>query len=522
MNFPMTHLEHFSSSAALQKYLLKETKPGDLAVVPHRRLARQVWHKQRLANLTLGRPAWEPLPLITLPDWWSELYKNLWPPYALAPPLLRLALWRRAIEAGPSLDGVAPDLEWAQALDEAYDLLLRHALPLEAPGAADTPLVGWRREVTRIFRALLREEGWLAPGEVPGFLQEALEHQELPLPARLWVVGLETTAPVEESWLAAVGRHVPVTRLLLRGNPDHVKQGVVLPDREEEMAWVAARLLECQGEGLPLHRLAVTSPVMDRYASRLQHFLQDLLGPAVGELGFAYNLSRGPALADTPLWNAALLPLTFLARGERREDLVALLLSPYYQTLQAHQGQLAFWDRAFREKGLAQGWGGLLAAAEQNSPDNPALKLILATLDDLWSQGRSSPATGLEWAAWLREAWRRLGFPGSLAEGEKLQFERSAARLGDFSAALGEETLPPAGALSWLNHEAKDDVLPGPGVQDAGIQVMGWLEMRGLDFDRVFCLGMNSGAFPGASRPLPLLSRTEREQVLGGTQESQD
>jgi RecB family exonuclease len=65
-------------------------------------------------------------------------------------------------------------------------------------------------------------------------------------------------------------------------------------------------------------------------------------------------------------------------------------------------------------------------------------------------------------------------------------------------------------------------VLPGSGKEEAGVQVLGWLEMRGLDFDRVFCLGMNSGAFPGSPRPLPLLSRFERERVLGGTQESQD
>jgi RecB family exonuclease len=459
---------------------------------------------------------------MTLPDWWAELYKNLWPPFALAPSLVRLSLWRQAIDAGPHLEGVAPDLEYAQALDEAHELLLRHALPLDAPGPADTPLVRWRRQVTRIYGELLRKEGWLAPGEVPHFLHDALLHQEIPLPDRLWVVGLETAAPVEERWLSAVARHIPVTRLLLRGNPDHLKQGVALPDREEEMAWVAARLLECQGEGLPLHRLAVTSPVMDRYAPRFQHYLQDLLGPAVGEEGCAYNLSQGPALAATPLWNAALLPLAFLAHGERREDLVALLLSPYYETLQAQQGHLALWDRGFREKGAAQGWEDLRAAADLISHDKQTLREILAALDDLWSHPGSSPATGQAWAAWLRQAWQRLGFPGRLVEGEKFQFERIAAILGDFSAALGDEVLPSADALAWLNHGVKDGALPGPGVQDAGLQVLGWLEMRGLDFDRVFCLGMNSGAFPGPARPLPLLSRAEREQVLGGTQESQD
>ena len=42
-----------------------------------------------------------------------------------------------------------------------------------------------------------------------------------------------------------------------------------------------------------------------------------------------------------------------------------------------------------------------------------------------------------------------------------------------------------------------------PRIQAAGIQVLGLLEMRGLDFSRVFCLGLNSGALPAPPRPLP-------------------
>ena len=234
----MTHLKSFSSSASLQQYLLDETTPDTLVLVPHRRLARQVWHKQRLANLRQGRTAWEPLPFKTLPDWWAELYRNLWPPYALAPRLVRLGLWRRAIEAGPSLPGIAPDLEWTQALDEVHELLRRHALPLDSPSPAEPPLVGWRREVTRIYRELLLEEGWVSKGEAPEYLLANFGKKGMSLPSRLVVVGLQTLAPLEERWLEAVAQHVSVTRLLIRGNPDHLREGLVLPDREEEMAWV--------------------------------------------------------------------------------------------------------------------------------------------------------------------------------------------------------------------------------------------------------------------------------------------
>ena len=75
--------------------------------------------------------------------------------------------------------------------------------------------------------------------------------------------------------------------------------------------------------------------------------------------------------------------------------------------------------------------------------------------------------------------------------------------------------------LEWLKIGAQRVILPGPGIQAAGIQVLGLLEMRGLDFAHVFCLGMNSGTLPAPPRPLPLLTAGENRLILGGTYQSQ-
>ena len=48
----------FPTSSALQDYLLLEARPGTLTLVPHQRLARQVWHRQRLKALEQGLAAW--------------------------------------------------------------------------------------------------------------------------------------------------------------------------------------------------------------------------------------------------------------------------------------------------------------------------------------------------------------------------------------------------------------------------------------------------------------------------------
>ncbi len=121
-------LKLFSTAAALQDFLLKEAGPGDLVVVPHQRLAQQLWQRQRRGQLQAGRPAWEPLPLVTLQGWLHDLYQSLWSEVALAPDLQRLSLWLQAIKATPALSGTNAELPWAQALDETYNILCRHSL----------------------------------------------------------------------------------------------------------------------------------------------------------------------------------------------------------------------------------------------------------------------------------------------------------------------------------------------------------------------------------------------------------
>jgi RecB family exonuclease len=514
---PVTRI--FSSCRDLQSFLLEEAAPANLIIVPHQRLAYQLWHRQRLENLEAGTQAWEPLPCLTLGAWWQELCRHLWLPEAPASSLTRLIRWRRAMEAGPALEGVQPDLKWAKALDETYEILCRHLLPLTDPQSGDPPLVAWRRQVTQIFEALLEEEGLLPPARLPRRLLEALEQEAIRLPGKILTVGLEKPAPIEELWLKAVAARSEVHRLQVRGNPQGVREAYTLPGPEEEMEWVAARLVACHDrDKVPLHRLAVTSPAMDDYSPRFRRVLAELLGPAEQEGRWAYNFSAGPSLGETPLFAAAFLPLRFVSWGERREELVSLFLSPYFRALAEKQADVARWDRLFREQGISQGWERLKAAAvSEFRPDSRLLERLEQALAAL-AKGRQPLR---DWLAGIKVSWERLGFPGELNETEALQYRRLLDLLDDLGQALDQEAVSGPELLEMLSHGAKEILLPGEGVQEAGIQIMGLLEMRGLSFDRVFCLGMNSGCLPASPRSLPLLNPKERSLVLGGTYASQ-
>jgi RecB family exonuclease len=517
----LTATRFFPTGAALQDYLLAHSGPGVLGLIPHQRLAHQVWHRQRRAALAAGCPAWEPLALLTLNAWWSELFKELWPEVALAPALVRLALWRQALKTAPPPSGPTPELAWAQALDEAHTLLCRHHLPPLQPGPDDSMLVAWRRRATRTYVELLRAEGWLSPGELPAYLTTALRQGRINLPPRVLVAGLETPAPREELWLQEVSRRTEVVHLQVRGDLANVGAAVALPDPGQELHWVAARLVElAQHHDLPLHRLAVTAPAIAPYVPPLRRVLAELLGPPQSPEGWAYNFSQGPTLSEVPLFQAARLPLAFFAVRERREDLVSLLLSPYYGAVQVQGRRLAHWDRIFREERVDQGWDQLRRAVLRSRPPEAEIA-ALERLDRIWRSLKLPSAPAGQWCRLLQAAWRELEFPRGLGETDREPWNRLEGLLPELETALGAAMLDAGEFLEWLTIGAQGVILPGPGIQTAGIQVLGLLEMRGLDFACVFCLGMNSGSLPAPPRPLPLLAPGEKRLVLGGTYQSQ-
>jgi RecB family exonuclease len=375
----------------------------------------------------------------------------------------------------------------------------------------------------RGYDELLRAGHWLAPGELPGYLLTALEAGRLRLPGAVCLAGLAAMAPAEEAWFAAAALKVPVRQVRLQGHPENVRAAVALPDPRQEVEWVAAQAVEAASrEGLPLHRLAITSPTLDQeYAPALCRVLAELLGPPEQDGAVAYNFSRGPALAETPLFLASLLPLQFAVQGQRRLDLVSLLLSPFFGACENLPPALAQADRAWREGRRDVGWQALRAILKTALAPEPGGPALLAKLDEVLASFSPATAPAYRWLEKLEQAWRLLGFPAGLNAREERQFARIKSLMEDVGTALGDRFLSGSDLLAWLKLGARRALLPGPGAEEAGIQVLGLLEMRGLDFDRIFCLGLNAGAFPAPARGHPLLTSQENARVQGGSRESQ-
>ena len=520
MTAPGIYRQGFNTSAALQEFLLRQ-EPGGLVLVPHMRLAHQVWRRQRQAARAQGLAAWEPLTMTTLSGWWQQLWQQAWLPWQPASVWQRLVAWLQTLEATPFQGQVLADLTWAALMDEAYDLIQRYQLPAPDAASRKLPLIAWRQTVFQNFAALLAENGWSTSAQLPPALLQALTAEQLKLPDYLVVVGLETPAPWEEQWLQAVAKQRPVLRIHLWGRQDEESQplAVALPDQRQELEWVAAQVLEL-AQKHPLHRLAITAANLEDYLPALRRLLPELLGPAATAAGGLYNFSLGPTLADASLFQAALLPLRFILGGEQRQDLLAWLQSPYYGAWKDWQKTFLTWDLTWRENNLGYGWATLKRAGQGVSPGETGTQPI-TLIDQALALLAAGPATLSAWQERVTQVWRLLSFPSIAASAEAESWRRLQGLLADLARAGWDRPWSAADLLEWLTWGAARQDLPGPGTSEAGIQIQGLLELRGLDYDVIFCLGLNMGFFPPPPRTLPLLTFPERAAVLGGTFSSQ-
>ncbi|MGQ9920966.1 MAG: PD-(D/E)XK nuclease family protein [Desulfobacca sp.] len=520
MTTPGISRQGFNTSAALQEFLLRQ-KPGGLVVVPHIRVAHQVWRRQRLAARSQGVAAWEPLAMTTLTGWWQQLWQQAWLPWQRASVWQRLVSWQQVLEATPFQGQVLADLAWAALLDETYDLIQRYQLPAPDAKTLQSPFIAWRQTVFQKFATLAAQEGMSIGAHVPQMLLQALAAGQLHLPDYLVVVGLETLAPWEEHWLRAVAKYRPVLRLQLWGRRDGESQllAAALPDQRQELEWVVTQLLEL-AQKHPPHRVALTAPNLEDYLPALRRLLPEVLGPAATAAGGLYNFSLGPTLADTCLFQAAFLPLRFILGGEQRQDLLAWLQSPYYGAWRDWQKTFLNWDLTWRENNLGYGWASLKRAG-QGLMLLDAGEAPIDLIDQALGLLTAGPAPLATWQERLLQLWRLLAFPLLTNNAEGEAWHRLQGLLADLAQVSSNRLWSAAEVLEWLRWGAARQDLPGPGTSEAGVQIQGLLELQGLDYDVIFCLGLNMGIFPPPPRTLPLLTYAERAAVWGGTFGSQ-
>ncbi len=485
------------------------------------RLARHLRHRHRLEMLSQRQSAWEPLIALHLNAWLEERWVSSWPESLPAPRLLSLATWRHLALEIPPPEPLIADVALHKLLDENYGIMIRHRLD-PATGDASTPLVAWRQEISAAFRRSLAERGYFHPSELPLRITRALTNGMCDFPGEIRLLGFESPAPAEVELFETLRKNTALIAEEDRKRRPDGLEALRLPTPEQEIIYLLERLVE-DAQALPLHRIGVVSPDLDAYAPLLEQGLRDITGAPPPADAFFFNLTLGKPLLEFPLAKAGLLPLRLAAEGEKRELFLALLLSPFYGQWKGVRHEIARADRIWRERAAESGLSELLSITKKAHPDlhekiaRGGTSSLLAFCRQPFNETRTAQA----WIDSLESLWSALSFPVLSGEEDQIAWRHLSDILSDLRTHLTKVRMAGSEFLSWLRHLLGETLSRQGASEEAGIQFLGLIESRGLDFDRLYVLGMTDRGLPQPVRPLPFLASRERMAVLGGTPESQ-
>lgn len=503
----------------------KETMPQDLSrrlfLTSTERLARSLQRASRDALLKDGASGWERPDSISLNAWLGREWTDSWPDMAPAPDLLRLALWKRVVDECPPPDPLEGGPFLYHSLDDTCRILIRHKIDARV-GFPSTALVEWRRSACRLFFSRLAEKGLFHPAETVIHVCRAIEEGAITPPDSCSILGFDSPAPVEEDLFDLMGRVSRTVRDPRMNSSRGSLRAVSLPTPEQEITYLCRCLAE-DAQTIPLHRIGVIVPGLGHYGRSIASKLEEILGREAPPQESWFNVTLGSPLSELPLFRAALMPFRFFLESESRGLLLSLILSPYFRCWQPSRATAARADRIWRSCGVTGGLEELRRSLV--GPGNRLEDLLFnESAPALYSLGtslKSGKAPLSTWMERLVDTWDSLGFPVMADETDQLAWRHLKELTGDFLTHMGGMLLTGGEFLAWLTHRASLETTQPERAEDAGIQVMGVIEARGLSFDRIYLVDANDRSLPQPVRPLPLLDSSERALVQGGTAQSQ-
>lgn len=504
-----------------QKNIIASWRPGSLILTSGGRLARQLLHRYRLQQIEKDNTSWHPLEVKSLNSWLHQSWQDLWESGALAGFWLRLRLWYEIMRNNQPPADLPLDLALCQLLDQTYAVIIRHRLdPTEV--RFPSPLIAWRQHVCREFISALNDLRCWHPSELPLKIIGAVNTGRLSLPDSLMLAAFEAPAPIENDLFRVLSQKTRVDVFSLpQGKPTNV-HAVTLPVQEQEIFYLGQSLLDSCQQFKP-GAIGVVVPNLEVYAQVLRKTLNTLLGqPSTPQEG-TYNITLGVPLVEHPLVQAALLPFRLLGEEEKRQVLISLLLSPYYRAWASQRSQLARLDRMWREMSPETGLDSLYARAEKSEPDliqhlSPGevdLRHLLLPFQ------KNLSLSAAEWEKVLEKLWSSVQFPSVADESDRIAWNHLQTVLANLANDLGSWSMDARTFQAWLRQALSAEVFQTGASEQAGVQIMGLIESRGLAFQRLFLVGMTSTALPRPIRPLPFLDIDERRQILGATLKSQ-
>lgn len=491
---------------------------GGTIITANDRLARQLRlvHAERCR--TDGKAVWMRPAIRSWQEWLRECHGGLLdraltdiaerPPVVLSPRQAE-AVWQRIIEQSPTGAGLLQGGATAIAAAEAWDLLCGWQVPLTGSRQDE-------HDDSRVFNDWLQRyltqsgrEQWLDSARLADGITAAFEQGRLQYPPILRLAGFDEQRPQQRKLFDALTRlGCDVAEL---GAPTCAVSVGQLPcaDAAAEIR-MAATWARKQLEQDPDRRIGIIVHDLASRRETIRRTFDEVLCPAYrlpGEPGARpYNISLGRPLVEMPPVRDALLALELATGPVGWARVSALLRSPFLAGVDRESDSRARLDARLRSQGREVIGLRELRYQAEAAQDCPRLQQAVARCQTLLGQISGKHTAGT-WAGhfsdWLAALGWSRGRPLASAEYQAVRawWELLAefAMLDDYAGPLDRH-----GALTRLRRLATRELFQ-PQSTAAPIQILGLLEAAGLQFDRLWIMGLHDDVWPASPRPHPLL-----------------
>lgn len=477
-------------------------------VTPNARLSRELSREFDQGQIDKGLPVWETADILPFGVLVERLYEDaLYSDLAAQLPLLltdaqEQALWESAIRASEWGEALLAVPQAASDCRKAWGLAhqWRIAGALGAfPGNDDAKAFAeWSRDYARRCDLEKNTDAARLADIVAPLLKEAA----LRKPRLLVAYAFDVVKPQEQDFLDACAKEGIEVRSCSPDRRVGIAHLRVFPSAREELdaaaQWARARL------EAGARRIGVVVPELGQRRREVVRVFSRTMQPAHNLPGNErkaqpFNISLGAPLADYPLVRAALSILELAAGEIPFEQASKLIRSPFIGGAEKEMAKRALLDAALRKRAPARVTLGKLVGLIEGCP------VLRQRLEAVFSVPKKDSVSPHDWGRHFTALLEAAGFLERSLDSDEFQiqakFNETLAEFAKLERVVPKMTF--GKALASLKSCA--EALFQPETPDAPIQVLGFIESQGLEFDALWITGLTDEVWPVRARLNPFI-----------------
>ncbi len=511
-------------------------------VTPTKRLSRALRKQYISKQLSEQKKTWETPDILPWAVWISRIWDDFTTQQDSAPMLLkpqqRKWVWQKIVaESSIAKEFLQPAAVYHLAYD-AWKTMCQWQLDIFPEGLwLNKDNLAFKSWVTT-FQQQCKKHNWLDIASLEGYLLNDVSQWAAYKAEKIHLFGFDELTPVQEALLKAMQQEG------CKIKQDEIKQTVyarntnktvnlntvivrrAYADTRHEIKAIAYWLRE-QLSLDSSASIGVVVPDLENLRADIENIFDDVLTPCNlfatdSEINNArpYNFSLGKPLSDYPVIHTAFEILGLEKKIICLEDLGALLRSPFLGGAETEMIARAELDAYLKEKGEPEVSLTIFQKyLEKNELWSKQCPQFIASLQK-WHevlQRQAEKQTCIEWIKSFIDLLNTFAWPGERnKQGDELQTIETWRGLFDQFASLDlvSGKLTYHGALSLLQSLAREQIYQVES-DEVPVQIMGLLEASGLQFDKLWVMGLHEEKWPLMARANPFLPvKLQRENNM--------